>query len=127
MQAVHGRPSATAQLASPPPLCYSLAGVPQHLCMPSFCSLSPRVMARSQTYQAMHARHSDGIQNLTSRAANVLTMRPTYRVYLQIQSNALGALEAIDPEVLDAVIARGQITGDRINGLCDGISGDWCV
>jgi len=44
---------------------------------------------------------------------------------IQIQSNALGALEAIDPVLADKVMAEGCITGDRINGLCDGVSGDW--
>ena len=46
---------------------------------------------------------------------------------MQIQSNALGALEAIDPEVASEIMAEGCITGDRINGLCDGVTGDWYV
>ncbi|GAX73162.1 hypothetical protein CEUSTIGMA_g615.t1 [Chlamydomonas eustigma] len=50
-----------------------------------------------------------------------------YRGPIQIQSNALGALEAIDSEVAEEVMNLGCITGDRINGLCDGISGDWYV
>lgn len=50
-----------------------------------------------------------------------------YRGPIQIQSNALGALEAIDPEVAERVMAEGCITGDRINGLCDGVTGDWYV
>jgi hypothetical protein len=45
----------------------------------------------------------------------------------QVQSNALAALEAIDADVCEAVLAAGCITGDRINGLCDGETGDWCV
>ena len=45
----------------------------------------------------------------------------------QIQSNALGALEAIDPIVADRIMQEGCITGDRINGLCDGVTGDWSV
>ena len=46
---------------------------------------------------------------------------------LQIQSNALGALEALDEGVAQRVFEEGCITGDRINGLCDGVTGDWCV
>nr|AKT95177.1 zeaxanthin epoxidase [Haematococcus lacustris] len=46
---------------------------------------------------------------------------------IQVQSNALAALEAIDPVVADDIMAHGCITGDRINGLCDGVSGDWYV
>nr|AJB84624.1 zeaxanthin epoxidase [Camellia sinensis]AUD40386.1 zeaxanthin epoxidase 1 [Camellia sinensis] len=48
-----------------------------------------------------------------------------YRGPIQIQSNALAALEAIDLEVADEVMKTGCITGDRINGLVDGISGNW--
>uniref|UniRef100_A0A2P2MN04 Zeaxanthin epoxidase, chloroplastic n=1 Tax=Rhizophora mucronata TaxID=61149 RepID=A0A2P2MN04_RHIMU len=50
-----------------------------------------------------------------------------YRGPIQIQSNALAALEAIDLEVAEEVMRAGCITGDRINGLVDGISGKWYV
>ena len=46
-------------------------------------------------------------------------------VCLQIQSNALAALQAIDPEVAERILGMGCITGDRINGLCDGETGKW--
>ncbi|XP_020522025.1 zeaxanthin epoxidase, chloroplastic isoform X3 [Amborella trichopoda] len=48
-----------------------------------------------------------------------------YRGPIQIQSNALAALEAIDMEVAEDIMDVGCITGDRINGLVDGISGAW--
>ncbi|XP_058089517.1 zeaxanthin epoxidase, chloroplastic [Magnolia sinica] len=50
-----------------------------------------------------------------------------YRGPIQIQSNALAALEAIDPAVAEEIMAAGCITGDRINGLVDGISGAWYI
>ncbi|KAL0430290.1 UNVERIFIED_CONTAM: Zeaxanthin epoxidase, chloroplastic [Sesamum radiatum] len=50
-----------------------------------------------------------------------------YRGPIQIQSNALAALEAIDMDVAEEVMCAGCITGDRINGLVDGISGSWYV
>ncbi|KAG4386490.1 hypothetical protein AAZX31_11G054600 [Glycine max] len=50
-----------------------------------------------------------------------------YRGPIQIQSNALAALEAIDLEVAEEVLRVGCITGDRINGLVDGISGSWYI
>ncbi|KXZ43514.1 hypothetical protein GPECTOR_88g457 [Gonium pectorale] len=50
-----------------------------------------------------------------------------YRGPIQVQSNALAALEAIDPEVAAEVLREGCITGDRVNGLCDGLTGDWYV
>lgn len=48
-----------------------------------------------------------------------------YRGPIQIQSNALAALEAIDIAVAEEVMEAGCITGDRINGLVDGASGTW--
>lgn len=48
-----------------------------------------------------------------------------YRGPIQIQSNALAALEAIDMGVAEEVMRAGCVTGDRINGLVDGISGSW--
>lgn len=50
-----------------------------------------------------------------------------YRGPIQVQSNALAALEAIDLEVAEEVMQAGCITGDRINGLVDGISGSWYI
>nr|ACN40781.1 unknown [Picea sitchensis] len=50
-----------------------------------------------------------------------------YRGPIQIQSNALAALEAIDKDVAEEVMENGCITGDRINGLVDGISGAWYI
>ncbi|XP_062102015.1 zeaxanthin epoxidase, chloroplastic [Humulus lupulus] len=50
-----------------------------------------------------------------------------YRGPIQIQSNALAALEAIDLDVADEVMRVGCVTGDRINGLVDGVSGTWYV
>lgn len=48
-----------------------------------------------------------------------------YRGPIQIQSNALAALEAIQMDVAEEVMRAGCITGDRINGLVDGVSGNW--
>nr|QED45764.1 zeaxanthin epoxidase [Petunia x hybrida] len=48
-----------------------------------------------------------------------------YRGPIQIQSNALAALEAIDMDVAEEIMNAGCITGDRINGLCDGVTGTW--
>jgi zeaxanthin epoxidase len=48
-----------------------------------------------------------------------------YRGPIQIQSNALGALEAVDKTAAEEILENGCVTGDRINGLVDGISGQW--
>nr|KYP43880.1 hypothetical protein KK1_034660 [Cajanus cajan] len=50
-----------------------------------------------------------------------------YRGPIQIMSNALASLEAIDLEVAEEVMRAGCITGNRINGLVDGVSGSWFV
>ncbi|KAL6993753.1 Zeaxanthin epoxidase, chloroplastic [Sarracenia purpurea var. burkii] len=50
-----------------------------------------------------------------------------YRGPIQVQSNALAALEAIDLEVAEEVMKAGCITGQRINGLVDGVSGTWYI
>lgn len=48
-----------------------------------------------------------------------------YRGPIQIQSNALAALEAVDRDAAEEILANGCVTGDRINGLVDGLSGEW--
>ncbi|XP_051140940.1 zeaxanthin epoxidase, chloroplastic-like isoform X2 [Andrographis paniculata] len=48
-----------------------------------------------------------------------------YRGPIQIQSNALAALEAVDAAAAEEIMGAGCITGDRVNGLVDGISGNW--
>jgi len=44
---------------------------------------------------------------------------------MQVQSNALAALEALDCDVAEQILSSGCVTGDRINGLCDGETGKW--
>ncbi|GKU92853.1 hypothetical protein SLEP1_g6524 [Rubroshorea leprosula] len=48
-----------------------------------------------------------------------------FRGPIQLQSNALAALEVIDLEVAEKVMQAGCVVGNRINGLLDGISGSW--
>ena len=44
---------------------------------------------------------------------------------IQIQSNALAAIEAIDKDMCHEIMAAGTITGNRVNGLKDGKTGKW--
>lgn len=44
---------------------------------------------------------------------------------IQLQCNALATLEAIDMNVAAEIQELGTITGDRINGLIDGKTGEW--
>lgn len=44
---------------------------------------------------------------------------------IQLAGNALSMLEALDSEVAEEVMRHGAITGDRVNGLVDGSTGEW--
>ena len=44
---------------------------------------------------------------------------------IQLQCNAQGALDSISPDMAEKVMEKGTITGDRVNGLLDGVSGEW--
>lgn len=50
-----------------------------------------------------------------------------YRGPIQLLSSALAVLEAIDQEVATRIMEAGCITGNRTNGLADGLSGKWHV
>ncbi|KAL5762817.1 hypothetical protein ACOSP7_019081 [Xanthoceras sorbifolium] len=48
-----------------------------------------------------------------------------HRGPIQLSSSALAVLQAIDENVAKQIVEAGCVTGDRINGLADGISGEW--
>ncbi|KAL4581171.1 hypothetical protein LXL04_017380 [Taraxacum kok-saghyz] len=48
-----------------------------------------------------------------------------HRGPIQLMSSALGVLVGIDERVAEQVMEAGCVTGDRLNGLVDGLSGDW--
>ncbi|EAY94319.1 hypothetical protein OsI_16086 [Oryza sativa Indica Group] len=50
-----------------------------------------------------------------------------YRGPIQLQSNALAVLEAVDAGAADQVMDAGCITGNRVNGIVDGVSGSWYI
>ncbi|XP_020090739.1 zeaxanthin epoxidase, chloroplastic-like isoform X2 [Ananas comosus] len=50
-----------------------------------------------------------------------------YRGPIILHGNALAVLAAIDPDVARQVLAAACVTGDRLNGLADGITGDWFI
>ena len=59
------------------------------------------------------------------RDASAIRGEGKYRGPIQIQSNALAALQAVDTALATAVMSTGCVTGDRINGLVDGVTGNW--
>ncbi|GFY92135.1 zeaxanthin epoxidase [Actinidia rufa] len=48
-----------------------------------------------------------------------------HRGPIQLLSSALAVLESIDKDVAKRIVEAGCVTGNRINGLADGLSGDW--
>lgn len=50
-----------------------------------------------------------------------------HRGPIQLLSSALTVLEAIDENVAKQIMEVGCATGNRLNGLADGISGEWYV
>ncbi|KAJ0590162.1 putative zeaxanthin epoxidase [Helianthus annuus] len=48
-----------------------------------------------------------------------------HRGPIQLLSSALGILVGIDKGVADQIMEAGCVTGNRVNGLADGLSGDW--
>ncbi|OAY78646.1 Zeaxanthin epoxidase, chloroplastic, partial [Ananas comosus] len=50
-----------------------------------------------------------------------------YRGPIQLQSNALAALETIDAAVAEEVMESGCVTGDRVNGIVDGVTSAWYI
>ena len=64
--------------------------------------------------------HGQGLQSISIGTSDARL--PTC---VQVQSNALAALEALDTEVAEDILSSGCVTGDRINGLCDGETGKW--
>lgn len=48
-----------------------------------------------------------------------------HRGPIQLLSSALAVLKAIDENVAAQIMDAGCVTGDRINGLADGQSGEW--
>ena len=44
---------------------------------------------------------------------------------IQLSSSALAVLQAIDENAAQQIIKAGHVTGNRINGFADGVSGEW--
>lgn len=46
---------------------------------------------------------------------------------IQLASNALSTIQAIDPVFFDKIMEYFTFTGIRTNGIKDGIRTEWCV
>lgn len=67
-----------------------------------------------------------GLASILRHELPVAKVQPSMKnCAMQVQSNALAALEALDCDVAEQILSSGCVTGDRINGLCDGETGKW--
>ena len=111
--------------------CLFKAGPSLHTMRSQTCHLRAHSQSRMKcTASSWIVPQHRGRTVLQACHCRVCPLPTTYNIYhltLQVQSNALAALEAIDQEMAREIMAEGCVTGDRINGLCDGVSGDWYV
>lgn len=50
-----------------------------------------------------------------------------HRGPIQLLSSALGVLDGIDKDLVKKIMDAGCVTGNRINGLADGLTGNWYI
>ncbi|CAN6269998.1 unnamed protein product [Urochloa humidicola] len=74
---------------------------------------------------ALAAKHKGFEVVVLERDVSAVRGEGRYRGPIMLQSNALAVLEAIDPATADEVMDAGCVTGDRINGIIDGVSESW--
>ncbi|XP_012849616.1 PREDICTED: zeaxanthin epoxidase, chloroplastic-like, partial [Erythranthe guttata] len=46
---------------------------------------------------------------------------------IQLLSSAMGLMESIDKDAAREIMESGYVTGDRLNGLADGTTGQWYI
>lgn len=74
---------------------------------------------------ALAAKHRGFEVKVFEKDLSAVRGEGRHRGPIQLLSNALAVLEAIDEHVAKQIMEAGCVTGDRINGLADGISGEW--
>ncbi|KAI5014975.1 hypothetical protein ZWY2020_056365 [Hordeum vulgare] len=123
------RPSARLVAAMRPAAAAATETAPASSSSPGPVKGKPRVLVAGGgiggLVLALAARRKGYDVTVFERDISAVRGEGQYRGPIQIQSNALAALEAIDMSVAEEVMREGCVTGDRINGLVDGISGSW--
>ncbi|CAK9177404.1 unnamed protein product [Ilex paraguariensis] len=75
---------------------------------------------------ALAAKHQGFDVKVFEKGSSAVRGEGTDRGPIQLSSNAMAVLEAIDKDVARRIMeAAGCITGNRINGFADGLSGKW--
>ncbi|XP_061356894.1 zeaxanthin epoxidase, chloroplastic-like isoform X2 [Gastrolobium bilobum] len=74
---------------------------------------------------ALAAKHRGYQVNVFEKDLSAVRGEGRHRGPIQLLSSALAVLEAIDQSVAEQIMEAGCVTGNRINGLADGLSGEW--
>lgn len=76
---------------------------------------------------ALAAKHRGFEVKVFEKDLSAVRGEGRHRGPIQLLSSALAVLEAIDENVAKQIMEAGCVTGDRINGLADGLSGEWYI
>lgn len=76
---------------------------------------------------ALAAKHRGFEVKVFEKDLSAVRGEGRHRGPIQLLSSALAVLEAIDKNVARQIMKAGCVTGNRINGLADGLSGEWYV
>ncbi|AES87209.1 zeaxanthin epoxidase, chloroplastic isoform X3 [Medicago truncatula] len=74
---------------------------------------------------ALAAKHRGYEVKVFEKDLSAIRGEGRHRGPIQLMSSALSVLEAIDESVVKKIMEVGCVTGNRINGLADGVSGEW--
>src|ERR1044072_2266542 len=76
---------------------------------------------------ALAAKHRGYEVKVFEKDLSAVRGEGRHRGPIQLLSSALAVLEATDQSVAEQVMEAGCVTGNRTNGLADGLSGEWYV
>ena len=74
---------------------------------------------------ALAAKHRGFEVKVFEKDLSAVRGEGRYRGPIQLLSSALAVLQDIDENVAEQIMKAGCVTGNRINGLADGVSGEW--
>jgi zeaxanthin epoxidase len=74
---------------------------------------------------ALGAKHRDFEVKVFEKDLSAVRGEGRERGPIQLSSSALAVLQAIDENAAQQIIKAGHVTGNRINGFADGVSGEW--
>ncbi|KAK7317281.1 hypothetical protein RJT34_01370 [Clitoria ternatea] len=74
---------------------------------------------------ALAAKHRGFDVKVFEKDLSAVRGEGRHRGPIQLLSSALAVLEAIDKTVANNIMEAGCVTGNRTNGLADGLSGEW--